>query len=555
MNRTLKQLVATYGNSFSFVGLISATLFFAASVTPSLLPRIYLVQGVLSGFALAIGYGLGVGLVSIYRFLELPELTDGALRLARRITIVVAAITFFAFVWRMTYWQNSIRELMQMEALKTAYPFRVVFFSVVFGAMLIGAARLFRICGNYLASKLERFIPRRIATAAGYTCVILFALFITNDVIAARLLAAADKFFLKLDQFVDDDIQPPTDPFRSGGESSLVSWESIGKQGKNFLATGPSQKDISQFHAGKTCEPIRVYVGMRSRETPHERAALALEELKRVKAFERSLLVIATPTGTGWLDPSAVDTLEYLHAGDTAIVSIQYSYLPSWITILVDPSRSRESATALFDTVYAYWKSLPVASRPKLYLHGLSLGSFGSERSVDLLTIFEDPIQGAVWSGPPFPSQRWQQIVSQRNPSSPAWLPTFRDQRIVRFTAQKNALDPGRPWGGMRYVYIQYASDPMVWFSPDSAWQRPDWLQGQRGPDVSPYLHWYPIVTFLKLAFDIPMATSVPIGHGHNYAPSSYIDAWIAVTQPSGWTPEKIAELKEYFRTRETPKP
>jgi uncharacterized membrane protein len=64
-----------------------------------------------------------------------------------------------------------------------------------------------------------------------------------------------------------------------------------------------------------------------------QRAELALEELKRVGGFSRSVLVVATPTGTGWLDPGAVDTVEYLHAGDTAIVSMQYSHLPSWITI------------------------------------------------------------------------------------------------------------------------------------------------------------------------------------------------------------------------------
>ena len=39
----------------------------------------------------------------------------------------------------------------------------------------------------------------------------------------------------------------------------------------------------------------------------------------------------------------AVDSIEYLHRGDTAIVSMQYSYLPSWITILVDPVRSIDS--------------------------------------------------------------------------------------------------------------------------------------------------------------------------------------------------------------------
>jgi len=555
MKQSLKNRLIDSRNSFSFVGIVFAALFFAASVTPSLLPRIYLVQGVLSGLVLAIGYGVGVALLGCYRFLELPEPKGRVRHTVRQVTFIVVAIVFVGFVWRLTVWQNSIRELMQLERLTTAYPFRVTLIAVVLGALLISVARLFRLCGNYFSSKLERFVPRKIAVAAGYLLLVVLLLFVSNDLIAARLLAAADSLFLELDRFADEDLRQPAAPSATGSDASLVSWPSIGKQGKIFLTSGPTLDEINEYHPGTAMRPIRVYVGMRSRDTPEERATLALEELKRVGGFDRSVLVVATPTGTGWLDPSAVDTLEYLHGGDTAIVSTQYSYLPSWITILVDPKRSIHSATALFDEIYTYWKTLPPSSRPRFYLHGLSLGSLGSERSADLLTIFEDPIQGAVWSGPPFPSQRWQLIVENRNESSPAWLPTFRDQRIVRFTAQENALDTARPWGAMRFVYVQYASDPMIWFSPDLAWIRPDWLTAGRGPDVSEDLRWYPIVTFLQVACDLPMATTVPLGYGHNYSPSSYIDAWLAVTQPEDWTPRKTIRLKSQFRAMDAPKP
>jgi uncharacterized membrane protein len=234
---------------------------------------------------------------------------------------------------------------------------------------------------------------------------------------------------------------------------------------------------------------------------------------------------------------------------------MQYSYLPSWITILVDPQRSIDSARVLFDEVYTYWKTLRKDSRPRLYIHGLSLGSLGSEESADLLTIFEDPIDGALWSGPPFPSKNWNSFVRNRNTESPAWLPSFRGSRLLRFTAQENSLNNGEPWGPMRNVYIQYSSDPMVWFSPDLAWSRPDWLTSPPGPDVSPHLRWYPIITFLQIGFDLPMATTVPIGHGHNYSPAHYIDGWVAVTQPQNVSLEKIAALKETFRLKVTPKP
>ena len=218
---------------------------------------------------------------------------------------------------------------------------------------------------------------------------------------------------------------------------------------------------------------------------------------------------------------------------------------------MVDPRRSIESADALFTTVYGYWRTLPRDQRPMLYLHGLSLGALGGEVSADLMTTFEDPIQGALWSGPPFPSTQWRRLVDSRNPESPEWLPKIRDGRMIRFTAQENATEPDRPWGPVRIVYIQYASDPMVFFSKSLLYRKPDWQTGQRGPDVSPFLTWYPIVTFLRIAFDLPMATSIPHGYGHNYAPAHYIDGWIAVTDPVDMAQEKVAALKTLFQTND----
>ena len=99
----------------------------------------------------------------------------------------------------------------------------------------------------------------------------------------------------------------------------------------------------------------------------------------------------------------------------------------------------------------------------------------------------------------------------------------------------------------MRFVYLQYASDPMTFFSPSLLLREPDWLVGQRGPDVSPYLRWIPIVTALQVAFDLPMATTVPTGFGHNFAPAHYIDAWLAITEPDDWSPDETARLKRLF--------
>lgn len=536
-----------YWKTFSFVGLMVATLFFAGSVTPSLLPRNYVVQGLLSGFALAIGYGVGVAGVWSWQFLELPRPTAKVEQISIRVTVVVVAILFVRFLWRMTFWQNSIRELMEMPPVETAYPYRTALIAVVCSVILIAIARLLRLCFRLTVNKLSRFVPPRIAHIVSAAVVAILFMFLMNDVVAKNLLSVADDIFLNMDEAIDDGVEQPTDANICGSADSLIDWETIGRRGKNFIVGGPTYDELTTFLGRESQQPVRVYAGLRSGETHRERAKLALEELKRVGGFDRSLLVVATPTGTGWLDPSAVNTLEYLHGGDTAIVSIQYSYLPSWLTILVDPDRSKVAAHVLFNVVYDYWTTLPKEKRPRLYLHGLSLGALGSESSADLVTTFEDPIQGAVWSGAPFPSTKHKNLTQHRNAGSTVWLPEIRDGAMVRFTGQKNALNDGRRWGPIRCVYIQYASDPMVFFSPDSVISEPAWLRGSRGPDVSPHLRWYPIVTFLQTAFDLPMATTVPLGYGHNYSPASYIDAWIAVTTPEQWNKEETNRLKAHF--------
>jgi uncharacterized membrane protein len=533
---------------FSYIGLVFATLFFSASLSPSLLPRNYIVQGLLSGCALAIGYGIGVFFVWLWRWLELPKPSPRLERGAKRLTSLVVALVVGLFLWRATIWQNSIRGLMEMEPLASAYPWRIALIAILIGALLVTVARIVWKSCAFVARQLNRILPRRISYLLSAIAIGALLLSFANNILAKNALNIADAIFLQLDSIIDEGIEQPADASASGSAESLISWDSIGRRGKDFIAAGPSQEQLSQFSGNASVRPLRVYVGLRSKETPRERAILALEELKRVNAFERSLLVVATPTGTGWLDPGAVDTLEFLHAGDTAIVSMQYSYLPSWLTILVDPNRSRNAARILFDEIYSHWKTLPKESRPKLYLHGLSLGALGSEVSAELFTIFEDPIHGALWSGPPFPSTIWSAVTQGRNQDSPAWLPRFRDGAMLRFTGRANALNQGhKRWGSMRMVYIQHASDPMIFFAPELLLHKPDWLVGERGPDVSPYLHWYPIVTFMQIAFDLPMATSVPTGYGHNYAPASYIDAWIAVTEPNNWQDADTERLKHLF--------
>ncbi len=58
--------------SLSLDGMLIGGLFLAASLTPSLIPRDYIMQGALAGVSLALGYGIGTRIDALWRYLELP---------------------------------------------------------------------------------------------------------------------------------------------------------------------------------------------------------------------------------------------------------------------------------------------------------------------------------------------------------------------------------------------------------------------------------------------------------------------------------------------------
>lgn len=533
---------------FSFIGLLFGGLFFALSLTPSLIPRGYVFQGVLAGFCLAIGYGVGVFLRWLWWFLEMPQPPLLLQRIFDWLTSIFVGVVILRSLWLSANWQNSIRELMGMDPLTTAHPIRVAVIALVVGLALVAAGSLIGRLIVFAHRRLERIVPRRISAVLSVAIVGLLLINLANGVIVRSALRAADASYQQLDRLIDDGIAPPDIDLLSGSANSLIEWDDLGRAGREFVVTGPSQEDLAGFSDGAALQPIRTFVGLNSAKTAEERAELALAELKRVDAFSRAVMVVITPTGTGWIDPMASDTLEYIYGGDTAMVAVQYSYLTSYLSLLVEPQYAQRSAQALFQAVYNHWTTLPEDERPELYLHGLSLGALGSQASLEIYDLLDDPIQGALWSGPPFSSALWRSVTDGRNKGTPAWLPRFRDGSLFRFTNQQNELTiVGETWGPLRLVYLQYASDPIVFFDMQAAFRRPAWMIGERGPDVSPQFTWYPIVTFVQLLLDMATALAPPIGYGHTYAPDNYIDAWVAVTNPDGWSEADTNRLKARF--------
>ncbi|WP_354135691.1 alpha/beta-hydrolase family protein [Bradyrhizobium sp. LB11.1] len=523
-------------------------LFFAAALTPTLIPRSYLTQGTLAGGCFAIGYFAGVLWRRLWHYLELPEPSAHARSIANALVAAFCVLVVIVFLWRTAEWQNSIRTVMKMAPVETAHPFKVCAIALITFVVLLVLGRLFTLIARFLAARIRHVIPRKVANVIGVLIAALLFWSIASNVLIRTAFNALDSSFREIDARLEPERPQPTAAERTGSAASLVKWMQLGRMGRRFIASGPTAAEITAVTGSPARNPVRVYVGLGSGDTAQVRARLALDELKRQHGFERKVLIIITPTGTGWIDPAAMDTVEYLHHGDVASVAMQYSYLNSPLSLLFQPEYGAEAARALFAEIYGFWTTLPKDGRPKLYLHGLSLGALNSEKSADLFETIGDPIAGALWSGAPFASRIWSSVTANRNPGSPAWLPEFRDGRFVRFMNQNGpTVPPDTPWGPMRVVYLQYASDAITFFAYRDAYRPPAWMSAPRGPDVSPELRWYPIITMLQLALDMAVANGTPMGFGHVYAPEHYVDAWVAVTDVHDWSDDALTRLKSHL--------
>jgi uncharacterized membrane protein len=535
-----------------FTGVAVAALFFCLSLTPSLLPRDWLTGGIIGGINAAIGYGIGVLLGAIARRILLSGRTWWPLRPRARRTLAAAVVTLsigasVLMLVPAAAWQREVAELMGIEGPATSEYLRTLLVALVTGGLLIAAARVIKDAIRSLARWMIRRwdINDEVAMFIGTAIVVILIVTLVNGVLVRGFIAGASATFQPQNSATRTGVEQPWQSERSGSPDSFAPWDTLGFQGRNFVGTGPNAAELSAINDRPAREPIRIYSGLQSADTTESRVAVLLSELQRTRAYERKLLVIIPTTGTGWVDPVAARAVESMFNGDTALVAMQYSYLPSWISFLADRQKSIEAGRAMVEKIHQRWLRWPAATRPELALYGESLGSMAGQGAFGYLPdIAEKNFSAVLWVGPPNASRLWRAVTDRRDPGTPEVQPRYDNGRTVRFAQAAGAGEISAaaavpPWGRTRVMFLQHASDPVVWWSPDLLVRRPDWLIEPPGFDRSPAMRWYPIVTFWQVSADmagnVTNSTGAPTGHGHNYG-DSQLDGWVAVAAPEGWT-------------------
>lgn len=304
---------------------------------------------------------------------------------------------------------------------------------------------------------------------------------------------------------------PPASTHVSCGPYSEVSFDAIGKEGRRFVLMTLTAHQIETVMEEPAVEPVRIVIPRQG--SIADRVALALTEMESLGAFERSIIVIASPTGVGYVNYVMAEALEYLTRGSCATVVPQYALVPSALA-LDTTEQGTELQAEILQAVKNRLVKIRPAERPRLVQFGESLGAqvaldVAAEGGVHRLNTMH--VEAGLYLGVPFRSKAWH--ILQRAPGA-----IDPDGRIVEVTEPSEAPDRA----GMHLMVI-HDDDPVNKFSYEMFVRRPWWMgpPEERPPMVPREVLFRPIVSFVIALVDLLNGMNSKPGEfrrvGHDY--------------------------------------
>jgi uncharacterized membrane protein len=340
-------------------------------------------------------------------------------------------------------------------------------------------------------------------TAAGLLAAVFAGGWVARQRLLARLIASSAALDAALEA-------SPRAALVSAGPNSLQQVAELGREGARFVnwATGPDDVKavLTDANAERQREPIRVFVGAMAAPSVQQRVGIAMAELRRLGAFERSTLLVQAPAGTGYANSTPADVLEMLTAGDCASVAVGYGLLPSFLSLRAVPAAA-QTQELLFAAIAD--ERARLGSSTRVLAYGESLGAKVQQVALPggLADLDRWGIDRALWVGTPGGRQS----------------DDFRRQCGAEAVVLDSPADLPLERADCRVWFLQHDGDPVVRFRPDLLWARPDWLprNGQRGRNVPAQLQFRPGLTYLQTLVDTLFATNVKPGDfqsiGHDY--------------------------------------
>jgi uncharacterized membrane protein len=524
----------------STAGVAVAAVGYAGALTPSLLPHAFTLLLLLTSVGTAAGYAIGATIGWLLRFIPFLR-TWRAPRWSVIVLLAVLWLLALSFTPIAVGWQlEQQQDLSMPEPLPSSVVLIVASIVVAIALVLLG--RSIRLGCNSLARLISRGPLARISPRWPRFGVALVAMFVASLLLNGALGLLVSSY--NSDNESTAGQTPTNHGLNSGSPDSYTPWDTLGRQGRDYVDHTMTPAKITAITGQPAQTPVRVYVGMQQADTYDSRTALAIKELDRVGAWGRKYLVLFGVTGTGWIDPDAINSLETVTSGDVTTVGIQYSAVPSWIGFVIDPQTTIDQNNAMIHGIVDAWRAKPADQRPELVLFGQSLGSMGTQgawTASDTPSSVTSDIKRIAWVGPPAASVLWSTWQADRT-AGPAWDPVIGDGQITRVLVSAADTFGAEDKVPPTIVFAAHANDPVVYWSPDLLFSEPDWLHDPLGPGVSTHMRWIPILTFLQVGMDL-IGGGEPPEVGHNYSANMAQSVALAV-DADGWTPELTAKLQ-----------
>lgn len=349
---------------------------------------------------------------------------------------------------------------------------------------------------------------------------------------------------------------PPSVPEVTGSPESGVDWMKVTREGARWLGMTLQPEGIASIMGVESAkQPIRVYASLDMTDDDEERARMLLAEIDRTHALERKAFALFSPTGSGYVNYVATETFEYLMLGDCASAAIQYSVLPSALSLTRVPTGTAQTEMVV-KGIAERLMAMPKSKRPKVFLFGESLGSQVSEemfRGMGVLGLDGTGIDAALWIGTPAATVWRDELWGTRTIAEPPQVGPGATY-LPRGLSDWRAL-PASELDKVRYLLLQNGDDPIPKFGSQLAWRRPDWLgPDHTRPHGSPHgTRWLPGMTLLTTFFDMQNALVPTPGifaeGGHDYRdvlPQALRQTW---RLPA--TDEQMARVNDALRKRE----
>ena len=519
---------------------VGGVVLFWLSLTPSLLPLGPVFQGVVSALCALMGYGAGA---LAGWMLRSSGVTLGGARRTRtwQVVAVVAATGTLLMLWLGHRWDDQIRDLVGVERDGVGADLLMLAIAATLFTILLAVSRVIRAAASLGRPPGRPSAPRAGGARGRRTGRRLGHL---GPGHGRRWRSGRRRLDATFKATTTSSAPScPRRPARTSRRPTSQASPGTTSAARDASSSLPPPPRRTSPPSPETTPSA----GTRLRRVPPTArppgaAQRAVDELDRMGGFDRSVLNVVTGTGRGWVNENQARALEYMWAGDTATVSMQYSYLPSWMSFLVDGERAQDAGRLLFDAVYAEWVELPRDSRPLLVVSGESLGSFGGEAAFSGSQDIATRTDGALFVGPTNNNRLWSRFTAERAAGTPEVVPVYDGGANVRFADVPTDWTAPGEWDGPRIGYLQHANDPITWWDWSLALNRPDWLEEPPGRDVSPHITWIPMVTMLQLAADQLVANDVPAGQGHQFGQEP-ARAWAEILPPPGWTTEDTERL------------